>query len=182
MGILSTTRMMTSQHSFLHWFIITLHSKMVRHLGSKGWSRSSPEGHQTVVCCMKHIIYIYPPIKVRKYHMDILGIKSERMYNRTSTWPSYIVVYWVKVGEEHGQWLDGKKTREKSRSIITTGTKRRNSGGGGRGGSTNGRHRRITVAASNIISTLLLIAAALRSLWWNLLVPTPNGCPAPVFF
>ncbi|KAL5672739.1 hypothetical protein ACJX0J_017045, partial [Zea mays] len=63
MGILSTTRMMTSQHSFLHWFIITLHSKMVRHLGSKGWSRSSPEGHQTVVCCMKHIIYIYPPIK-----------------------------------------------------------------------------------------------------------------------
>uniref|UniRef100_A0A0D9VAF1 Uncharacterized protein n=1 Tax=Leersia perrieri TaxID=77586 RepID=A0A0D9VAF1_9ORYZ len=65
------------------------------------------------------------------------------------------------------QFVDGKRAREKSRSIITTGTKSKNGGGGGSGGNTNGSHRRITAAAAiNIIMAPFSISAALRGVDW----------------
>lgn len=66
------------------------------------------------------------------------------------------------------QFLDGTRTREKRRSIITTGMKSKNGGGGGSGGNTNGSHRRITAAAAiNIIRTLLSILASPAAVDWT---------------
>ncbi|BAD88271.1 hypothetical protein [Oryza sativa Japonica Group] len=65
-------------------------------------------------------------------------------------------------------FLDGTRTREKRRSIITTGMKSKNGGGGGSGGNTNGSHRRITAAAAiNIIRTLLSILASPAAVDWT---------------
>lgn len=51
----------------------------------------------------------------------------------------------------YSQFSDGKRAREKSRSINTTGTNSKKAGGGGSGGSTSGSQRSTAAAASSII-------------------------------